>query len=149
MKYQILLSTVVILLLSQCKWAMDSVTSNPEVKNFHLSDTVTVAYNQTITNNDENISLRFSKLLREDRCPLSMECFWEGNAEVQFEFTGEDTESTFSLNTFSGFTRDTTISDYRIRLIDLKPWPTSKEFIIPSQYRARVMIYKQKAVPAS
>jgi len=137
MKVKILFLFLPLILFNSCDW----ITDNPQAKNFLLGDTVTVAFDQTIINEDENISLRFSSLVSDGRCPLDLECFWEGNAEVKFVFSVNETKSIFSLNTFRGYAQDTTIAGYRIGLIDLKPYPHSKRTYIPALYRAYVVVF--------
>ena len=143
MKLKLIFLLLPFLLLYGCS----GITDNPPTKNFLLGDTVTVAFDQTVVNDNENIRLRFSKLISEERCPLEFECFWEGNAEVQFEFFSDGQKSVFSLNTFSGYTRDTTITSYNIKMIGLRPWPYSNEYLFPGLYRAQIMVSKIKVDP--
>ncbi len=128
-------------------YGCSGITDNPPTKSFLFGDTVTVAFDQTVVNDNENIRLHFSKLISEERCPVDSECFWEGNAEVRFEFFSDGTKSVFSLNTFSGYTRDTTIAPYRIRMIGLAPWPHSNEYLFPGQYRAQIVILRSILYP--
>ncbi len=142
MKVKILFIFLLLILFNSCNW----ITDNPQAKNFHFGDTVTVAFDQTVVNDNENIRLRFSELISEERCPIDLECFWEGNAEVQFEFTADGIKSVFSLNTYSGYTRDTTIASCNIRMIRLDPWPHSSEYLFAEPYRAQVVVSKMKVI---
>ncbi len=143
MKLQLVFLLLLFSLFNGCSGIMDT----PQTKNFHFGDTVSVAFDQTVVNDDENIRLRFSKLISDGRCPLDLECFWEGNAEVEFEFSVNGTKSVFSLNTYSGYTRDTTISSYRINMIGLIPWPHSNELLFPGEYRAKITISNIEVIP--
>ncbi len=88
-----------------------------------LGDTINIGYMETAVNYDENISLIFDTLFADSRCPVGMECFWEGDAEPGFTLTGTDSSTSFSLHTFSGFPNDTIIQCYSIELIDVSPYP--------------------------
>lgn len=127
-------------LLFSCERVTDSITDSHASESFLLGDTVAVGYKQTVYNEYENITLRFSSLISDGRCPIDLRCFWAGNAEVKFVFAADGMESKFSLNTYSGFTRDTTLSDYRIGLINLTPYPHSERTYLPQQYLAYVVV---------
>lgn len=140
MKYMISILTFLLFFLLNCERATNSITDNFASESFLLGDTVAVGYKQTVYNEYENITLRFSSLISDGRCPIDLRCFWEGNAEVKFVFEANGMESRFSLNTYSGFTRDTTLSDYRIGLVNLTPYPHSERTYLPQQYLAYVVV---------
>ncbi len=139
MKSNFVLLSFLLILFTGCS----GITDKPPTKKFLLGDTVTVTYDQTVVNNEENIRLHFITLVSDNRCPVDLECYWEGNAEVKFDFIADGKESAFSLNTFFGYTHDTTITPYWITLVGLEPLPHSKEYLFPGQYRARLLITKR------
>lgn len=144
MRYLIFVLPILLFLSVNCERKTDFITDSLASESFLLGDSVTVGYKQTIYNEYENITLRFSSLVSDGRCPIDWRCVWEGNAEAKFSFTARGTETTFSLNTYGGYTRDTTIAQYNIRMIDLKPYPHSERTYLPAQYQAYVMVSKDE-----
>lgn len=59
----------------------------------------------------------------EDRCPIDVFCIWEGNAKVNFQLRVNSEITDFSLNTNDKFPTDTVISNLRIALNDVLPYP--------------------------
>jgi len=144
MRYLIFVLPILFFLSVNCERKTDFITGTIASESFLLGDTVAVGYKQTIYNEYENITLRFSSLVSDGRCPVDLRCFWEGNAKMEFLFDANGMKSKFSLNTYSGFTRDTTLSKYRISLINLTPYPHSEQTYIPAQYQAYVMVSKDE-----
>ena len=142
--YKAMIFGLLFIALNGCKWVDNPVSGQQDNKIFILTDAVAVSYKQTIYNEHENISLRFSSLVSDGRCPINWRCVWEGNAEVKFSFTARGKETTFSLNTYSRYTRDTTIAQYNIRMINLKPYPHSERTYLPTQYQAYVIVSKDE-----
>jgi len=142
--YKTLVLSLLFITLIGCEWVGSPVSDRIDKKLFLLRDTVAVSYNQFLYNESESIGLHFSELVSDGRCPIDLHCFWEGNAEVKFVFEAYGIESKFSLNTYSGFTRDTTLSNYIISLIDLTPYPHSEKTHHPAQYQAYVVVSKNE-----
>ena len=143
MNYMIL---ILLFFLLNCERVTDSITDALASESFLLGDTVAVCYQQTIYNDEEDITLRFSSLVSDGRCPTDLHCFWEGNAEVKFVFEAYGIESRFSLNTYAGFTRDTTLSNFRISIINLTPYPHSEKIYLSNQYQAFLMVSKDERI---
>lgn len=63
------------------------------------------------------------------RCPINVNCVWEGNAEVGMRITKDNETMDFMLNTAgyinesSNFPTNTSIFDLNVELLDLQPYP--------------------------
>lgn len=107
-----------------------------------LNDTIEIANFTTLYNYEHKLVLRMDSVLNDSRCPSNVQCVWEGNAEVRYVFTTDSIQTGFELNTHGGkqFNSDTVISGYRIRLLDLSPYPKDPEEILQVEYYSEVKI---------
>jgi hypothetical protein len=107
-----------------------------------LNDSISIVYNRLYHNNDYNISILLDSVTQDSRCPTGVECFWEGNAAARFIFAVNNDSTKFSLNTASSFRRDTTIAGFKIKLLELKPYPQYLHPIKQEDYIAEIRITK-------
>jgi hypothetical protein len=107
-----------------------------------LNDTIELANFETKNNYEKNLVLRMDSVLNDSRCPSNVVCVWEGNAEVRFLFRVDSIQTDFVLNTNggSGFNSDTIISGYRIKLLDLSPYPKDPGEILQVEYYSDVIV---------
>ncbi|MBD0825500.1 hypothetical protein [Aestuariibaculum marinum] len=61
--------------------------------------------------------------IEDGRCPLNMNCLWQGNATVYFILTSNHEDISFTLNTFKNFKQDTIINNLKFSLVDVLPYP--------------------------
>ncbi len=145
-RYALLIAILLILVLNtiNCERIFNSFLSpisdkktdfNPVLT---LKDTLNIAYRDTLFNHEENIWLSFDSLIADSRCPIGVQCIWEGNAEVSLIFNSIQ----FNLNTHGSYTRDTTISTYHIGLMDVRPHPHIDSLYTKNQYSVKVMVTK-------
>jgi len=115
-----------------------------------LPDTATIEYSNILYYPEENLSIRFIDVLSESRCPTSVQCFWEGVAEIELgvqiksnpeikvpiEIFGyvdiEDSERQVFVDTLS----------YRIILMGLSPYPSEPGEYDYTKYVATISIFK-------
>ena len=132
-------ATLIVFAIFSCD-NKSSVFNWPNESNLILNDTLEIAYQDTFFNADEKIWITFDSLLSDSRCPLNVVCVWEGNAEVSFVLYSEGEEAEFTLNTYSGFTNDTTIFAYDISLIDVFPYPHIDSVYTMDDYSVQIII---------
>jgi hypothetical protein len=69
---------------------------------------------------------------------------WVGNAAVRFIYSRESHNSLFVLNTFPNFRTDTLVDGWRIKLVQLNPFPQIGQLPIKqSDYQAELKITKE------
>ena len=88
------------------------------------------------------ITVRFTELVEDSRCPKGTNCVWagEGKIKIQVSKAGEKSEI-FEVSTSDQ--RDTaTFAGYRLRLIGLKPQPAMNVRINRRSYTATIEITK-------
>lgn len=110
---------------------------------FKIADTLTINYKEKLFNNEKELSIQFDSLLSDGRCPVDLLCFWEGDAELNFTFGNIFETVNFNLHTAGNyFARDTVLFGYRIRLVDVFPYPHSKKEVKVENYEAIIVIDK-------
>jgi hypothetical protein len=93
---------------------------------------------------DQTISISLDSVLNDSRCPNGAACVWVGNAAVRFSYTRETQNSFFVLNTFANFRTDTLLDGYRIKLVQLNPYPQLGHLPIKqSEYKAELKVTKE------
>jgi hypothetical protein len=106
-----------------------------------LNDTIRLEYGQWYRYCALGMEVQFDSLLSEGRCPLGVECFWEGNAEVRLQLEFDQANGyTFTLNTHGSYRTDTVIQGIRIQLVDLIPYPVYEVEVNPEDYAILAMI---------
>lgn len=82
---------------------------------------------ETVNFQAGNFDIRFDEVLEDSRCPLGVECGWEGRARVQLMIL-EGTDSTdIELITYNSANLDSMetaeYQDYLIELKEVNPYP--------------------------
>src|SRR6185312_1409587 len=94
-----------------------------------------------------DLSVRFSELLEDSRCPTEVECFWTGQARVAVKLQPTGSPSTtayFNTNPAPGENlQSVRAGDYSIELVKLEPYPrTPDDPISFSDYRATLLVQR-------
>jgi hypothetical protein len=131
MKYFSLI--LIVVLYIGCK--KDSVTSPGNVtKIISLNDTSEVGVGQTVSLTGSELVFRFDSVINDSRCPIGLECFWQGNASIHLTFP----ERIDTLDTI--FKQVLTYGNYKILFIDLLPYPIWQQPIDKNSYRAKLKV---------
>lgn len=56
-------------------WFCSDSSVDPQNGRFILSDTLQIKYQETLVNEEEEISIKFDELISDSRCPVDMMCF--------------------------------------------------------------------------
>ena len=92
-----------------------------------------------------DLSVRFSELLEDSRCPTEVECFWTGQARIAVivQPTGSpSTTAYFNTNPAPAENvQSVRAGDYSVELKKLEPYPRTPDEPIPFQdYRATLLV---------
>lgn len=108
------------------------------------SEEVTLSYQkQLCTLDDDLVCLTLDSVLEDSRCPIGVNCIWQGNAKLRLSMTTSANTHQFDLDTqpnSTTFKNDTLIGDYRIKLVNVAPYPTSEYEIQDSNVTAKLVI---------
>ncbi len=143
MKQLIPLCLVLILSIS-CK--DDSGLKGP----LEVNEVNKIRHLETLRNSE--ISIRFDEVAEDSRCPANANCAWEGNAKIKFTLAMNKRrqivpfELYVSKITHLEMKNDTIISDYRIEVIALQPYPESSDKIPQSDYIAEIRVEKRNSL---
>ena len=118
------------------------VESSAQKLSFTLSDSLTIQYQDTLYNANENIWITLDSLVQDSRCPINVTCVWAGNAKMALSFGKDNNKSSFELNSNRQFRNDTTLYGYNIQLIDVKPYPHTDSTYVQKDYSTRLLIKK-------
>ena len=102
-----------------------------------LGEVFEIEFGKQITIPEEDISLRFNDVLKDSRCPKGVTCVWAGNAEIVIQLN--NTEA--NLNTYLD-PKQTSISEYKVQLLSLNPYPIYNVEIEDMDYSAKLLITK-------
>lgn len=86
------------------------------------------------------LTVRFDEVSADSRCPLDVQCVWEGDAAVLLTVTAPARSGTLELHTAGRFPREGMYEGYRVRLVSLEPQPRASEPVRPDLYRATLLI---------
>ncbi len=122
------------LLLSSCSESLLQTSvkeDKPLSQNAHLLDVkFELKYGQKIVFEQDGVTVKFDKVLMERRCPTGVTCVWAGNAKIAILFN----KNSINLNTHYDLQDEVVISDYKIKLISLFPYPHVNKKIEKEEY---------------
>ena len=96
---------------------------------------------ESVTVGSQALIVGFGEMLNDGRCPLSLYCFWEGDATAQMwtNLPGESPQ-TFQLHTHRGLKWKFQYGAYDITLTRISPYPVDQEPIPDGIYVATVQV---------
>jgi len=107
-----------------------------------LGETAVLMYQETLSNEEENISITFESVIGDSRCPSDAQCVWEGDAEIGLVFSHDNETADIVLHTHPNYTTAVTVSGYTITLADLEPPASLENPPAPDDYAAHVVVTK-------
>jgi hypothetical protein len=118
-----------------------------DVPEFTLNQPFALAGGQDGLIPSEKLSLRFTEVLEDSRCPTQVECFWTGQARIAISVQpdgGGPTNVEFNTNPAPGQTvKAATVGPYSVELESLDPYPQTPDDIEFEDYRATLLVRKR------
>ena len=109
-----------------------------------LNETFVLQYGETKTLDGDHLSVTFSSLTGDSRCPANATCIWAGQAIVQIDIQeGMQSHPTeLVIGTLSEDQKSkTVINHYQVELLKVIPYPEIPEVNIPAdQYAVQLII---------
>ena len=104
------------------------------------SDPIELSVGETVAIDGMNLTLTFTAVPRDSRCPRDVNCIVAGEATVVLEAThnGHKTELTFKVP--PGNQAEQTLDNISIKIIQLEPETDSTKKINPTDYTATITI---------
>ena len=89
----------------------------------------------------EGLSVKFEGVSADSRCPVGVQCFWEGDAVVVVTLNAPARAgAALELHTAGRFPREATFGHYRVKLVSLVPQPREGEPVPAGDYRATLLV---------
>jgi hypothetical protein len=128
--------------LAACQ-SQQAAAAPPE---YNLNEVFALGGGQQASIRGENLSLRFTDVLEDSRCPTAVDCVWTGQARIAVEVQPQGSAPTvteFNTNAAPGQRLQTTrVGAYTIELQSLAPYPETTEPIAFEDYRATLLVTK-------
>jgi hypothetical protein len=87
------------------------------------------------------LTLEFTTVAEESRCPANAYCVWEGNARILLTLTHDRATTVVALNTSRQFPTSATFEGYYVELRRLDPYPAGVGTgPLPQSYEATVFV---------
>lgn len=139
---RVLTSSVVALLLVGCQLGR---VADADPDTFTLGQEFALGGGQEAVLDGGGVSVRFSELLEDSRCPTDVECFWTGQARIAVVLAAVGRPSAtayFNTNPAPGENKQSVrAGDYTLELKKLEPYPRTPDEPIPfSDYRATLVV---------
>lgn len=81
-----------------------------------------ISYGETVSVGG-GLSLEFTTLAEESRCPVDVTCIWEGNAQILMRWRSPRGEGRIELNTHPNRQTSATVDSRSVNLRKLEPYP--------------------------
>jgi len=143
---------VFIVLLSGCAGSGDSALKceTPAGQDPVLGDSFNLRYGEHTTLARENLTLTFVQVLEESRCPVGVQCIWEGNARIGVKVEKPASRPvTLELNTSRRYDTEAAYQGYKVQLLQLVPHPAHGGTPQPTEYCAELKIVRAQAAGKS
>jgi len=124
---------------------LTSCTQDPIISGkVSLNEQFTIKEGGQVVIKGEKLSVQFSSVLDESRCPTGVQCVWEGNATISIEVSKKRKKSVRAiLNTNTAIQQnELAYKNYRIKLLGLNPYPRIDEKIEAKDYEAVMIVTK-------
>lgn len=100
---------------------------------------------QQVTLKGQNLRIKFAAVKEDSRCPADVTCVWAGNAAVLLEVSkrGRGSKSlTLNTNSRSSLVDENPYRGYRVKLVELNPYPRSSQRIAAGDYIVTLLVSK-------
>ena len=115
---------------------------NEQGKTFQVGQNFELALGEAAACDCGGLTITFTEVLEDSRCPTGVECVWEGQAKIQFQLKMEDGEETIELIRRPGhdeLARDTVGNDI-YNLLEVSPYPEEGKDIPKENYRVEMVV---------
>ena len=99
-----------------------------------------------VTIKAERLRIKFVAVESDSRCPSDVTCIWAGNAAVQLDASTSRRENkslVLNTNMSSSLPGEMQYHGYKLRLLRLNPYPSSKQKIAPGDYTVTLLVSKE------
>lgn len=114
----------------------------PKYLDAAILDPFELKLNQNVTIPSSNITVRFSNVTSDSRCPSDVTCIWQGEITIQVDVKKENTA--FESIVLGTDDLIPVFGKYFIQLLKIEPYPQSTHQIQPDEYVVTLAITEIK-----
>ena len=131
---------MVFFMMAACLAACGGGPGSPSTVAAPLGREFTLRVGQSAVVEGTPLRLVLASVTRDSRCPVDVQCVWEGDAAVSVEIAEPSAPRSYELHTSGRYPREVTHGDYRLTLVRLDPTPRSTVRLSPDDYLATLRI---------
>jgi hypothetical protein len=115
----------------------------PSAERVPLGRAFTLAVGQSAVVDDTGLRVSLKGVAEDSRCPVDVQCVWEGDATVSLVAAGAASPGAqYELHTSGRFEREVQHGPYRISLVQLDPARRGTGLPSPNDYRATLLVVR-------
>ena len=132
--------TILLLLLI----ALSGFAQDPAAdKRVPLDEEFTVKNGQQVAIEGQKLTVKFSSLFQDSRCPTDVQCAWAGNGAIVVDLSRKNKKAVQAmLNTLLD-PKGIEYKGYKVKLVALNPYPRTPGEHDPSEYEAVLIVSRQ------
>jgi hypothetical protein len=145
LRSRLISSGITCFVLLSCNAADGNPHSNGRTQVARLGREFRLRARHQVTLKGESLRINFVEVKEDSRCPADVKCVWAGNAAVRLNVSirGRGSKS-LTLNT-TGNSPPFDYRGYKIRLVQLSPYPRSDRKIAAGDYIVTLLVNKGRA----
>lgn len=89
---------------------------------------------------ESGLDITFNRVIEDSRCPKGVECVWAGNGKVEISINFPREESGIKEINTNLEPKEIMAGKYKIRLLELQPYPEKNQQIPPEKYRIKLIV---------
>jgi len=132
-------ATILLLLITLTGFAQDPIVD----RSVSLDEEFTLKNGQQVTIEGQKLTLKFSSLFHDSRCPTSVTCAWAGNGAIVVEVSRKKKKTVQAMLNTLLEPKQVEYKGYTVRLVALNPYPKTPGQIDPSEYEAVLIVSKR------
>ena len=133
-------ATILLLLITLTGFAQDPIVD----RGVSLDEEFTLKNGQQVTIEGQKLTLKFSSLFHDSRCPTSVTCAWAGNGAIVVEVSRKKKKAVQAMLNTLLEPKQVEYKGYTVRLVALNPYPKTPGQIDPSEYEAVLIVSKRQ-----
>ncbi len=114
----------------------------PSAERVPLGREFTLAVGQSAVVDDTGLRVSLKGVAQDSRCPVDVQCVWEGDATVSVAAGAPSSAAQYELHTSGRFAHEVQHGAYRIALVRLDPARRSTGLPSPNDYRATLLVVR-------
>jgi hypothetical protein len=128
------------LMMAACLAACGDGTTSASTMTVPLGREFTLRVGETAVVDDTGLRISVDKVADDSRCPVDVQCVWEGDAAVSVAIVDPSAPRSYELHTSGRYAQEATHGAYRVTLVRLDPAPRSTVPLSSSDYRATLRV---------